>query len=168
MSFLEAEQSRKGAAADRSSRYYRWEVRLTPADVAKSLARYGSVGTVQDVVPRRLGVSGRVVELSVLGQRRARWCSRACACAGGWACARTSSWWTARRDAKGRVERFVFTGKGWGHGVGPVPGGRVRAWPRPARRYEEILQHYYTGITPPEGLRRLSPPLVLPLARLSP
>ncbi len=31
ITFLEAQQSLMGAAADRSSRYYRWEVRLTPA-----------------------------------------------------------------------------------------------------------------------------------------
>ena len=67
VAFLEADQSRLGPAADRSSRYYRWEVRLTPAEVASAVARYGDVGSVRDVVPRRLGVSGRVVELAVLG-----------------------------------------------------------------------------------------------------
>ena len=44
MTFLEAEQSRLGPSADRTSRYYRWEVRLTPDEVAAAIARYGSVG----------------------------------------------------------------------------------------------------------------------------
>ena len=48
--FLEAEQSRKGAASDRGSRYYRWEVRLTPADLSRTMVRYGSIGTVRDIV----------------------------------------------------------------------------------------------------------------------
>src|SRR6185295_8902197 len=69
VTFLEAEQSRLGAAADRGSRYYRWEVRLTPQQVAEGIARYGSAGIVRDVVPRTLGVSGRVVELAVVGSQ---------------------------------------------------------------------------------------------------
>ncbi len=145
VSFLEVEQTRKGAAADRSSRYYRWEVRLTPADVAKSLARYGTVGQVKDVVPRRLGTSGRVVELSVLGTEgevvlkglRVRWGMNL----------RENLFVVDREtDAKGRVERFVITGKGWGHGVGLCQVGTF-GMAVAGSSYAEILQHYYTGIT---------------------
>ena len=68
--YLEAEQP-AGAGADRGSRYYRWEVRLTAAEVARARGRYGSVGEVRDLVPKRLGVSGRVVELAVVGSGRA-------------------------------------------------------------------------------------------------
>ncbi len=145
VSFLEVEQTRKGAAADRSSRYYRWEVRLTPADVAKSLeARYGSVGKVKDVVPRRLGTSGRVVELSVLGSEgevvlkglRVRWGMNL----------RENLFVVDREtDAKGQVERFVITGKGWGHGVGLCQVGAF-GMALAGSSYEEILKHYYTGI----------------------
>ena len=65
--FLEARQSRLGVAADHASRYYRWDVSRTPEQLARSLARYGSVGKVREVRPLRLGSSGRVVEASVLG-----------------------------------------------------------------------------------------------------
>ena len=67
VTFLEAEQSLLGASADRTSKVYRWEVRMTPAELAQAISRYGSVGTVRDVVPRRFGVSGRVIELAVSG-----------------------------------------------------------------------------------------------------
>jgi stage II sporulation protein D len=144
VSFLEAEQTRKGAAADRTSRYYRWEVRLTPAEVAKSLARYGTVGRVKDVVPRRVGVSGRVVELSVLGTDgevvlkgvRVRWGMNL----------RENLFVVDRElDAKGQVERFVITGKGWGHGVGLCQVGAF-GMAQAGATFEEILQHYYTGV----------------------
>ncbi len=144
VSFLEAEQTRKGASADRSSRYYRWEVRLTPGDVAKSLVRYGSVGKVKDVVPRRLGVSGRVVELSVLGSDgevvlkglRVRWGMNL----------RENLFVVDRElDPKGQVERFVITGKGWGHGVGLCQVGAF-GMALAGSTHEEILQHYYTGV----------------------
>ncbi len=48
-------------------------------------------------------------------------------------------------DAKGQVERFVFTGKGWGHGVGLCQVGAF-GMAQAGSSYEEILQHYYTGI----------------------
>jgi stage II sporulation protein D len=50
-----------------------------------------------------------------------------------------------QRDADGRVATFVFSGKGWGHGVGLCQVGAFGMALRGAR-YDEILNHYYTGI----------------------
>jgi stage II sporulation protein D len=150
--YLEGEQSRLGPAADRSSRYYRWEVRMTPAELAEKISRYGTVGTVQDVVPRRLGVSGRVVELSVMGSEgemplkglRVRWALGL----------RENLFVVDReRDARGQVTRFVFNGKGWGHGVGLCQVGAF-GMAQAGATYEAILRHYYRGIV--VGPRELS------------
>jgi stage II sporulation protein D len=144
VTFLESEQSRLGASADRNSRYYRWETRLSPAEIAGSIARYGSVGKVQDVVPRRLGVSGRVIELQIVGSDgelvltglKIRW-----------ALGLRENLFVIDReiDADGGVARFVFTGKGWGHGVGLCQVG-ASGMARAGATAEEILKHYYTGI----------------------
>jgi len=142
--FLEAEQSRKGAAADRSSRYYRWEARLTPADLARGLGRYGDVGTVRDIVPRRIGVSGRVVELAVRGSAGEIVLKglRIRAALG----LRENLFVIEREtDSRGAVERFVITGKGWGHGVGLCQVGAF-GMAQSGSTFEQILQHYYTGI----------------------
>jgi stage II sporulation protein D len=143
--YLEAEQSRWGAAADRTSRFYRWEVRLTPAEVAQGIARYGAVGKVKDVVPRRIGVSGRVVELAVEGSDgelllrglKIRW-----------ALGLRENLFAVDRetDGKGAIERFVFTGKGWGHGVGLCQVGAF-GMAQAGASYEDILRHYYTDIS---------------------
>jgi stage II sporulation protein D len=142
--YLEVAQSRRGGAADRSSRYYRWEARLTPQDVERSLARYGSVGHVQDLVPRRLGVSGRVVELDVKGSEgdlllkglRVRW---------GLGLRENLFVIDRERDTSGGIERFVITGKGWGHGVGLCQVGAY-GMARSGSTFDAILNHYYTGI----------------------
>lgn len=144
VTFLESEQSRLGASADRNSRYYRWEMRLTPADVARSIARYGSVGAVRDIVPRRLGVSGRVVELSISGSEgelvltglKIRW-----------ALGLRENLFVIDREtgADGSVARFVFTGKGWGHGVGLCQVG-ASGMAQAGASTEAILKHYYTGV----------------------
>jgi stage II sporulation protein D len=142
--FFEAEQTRKGAAADRSSRYYRWEARLTPADLTRTMTRYGDVGMVRDIVPRRIGVSGRVVEMAVQGTTGEMVLKglRIRAALG----VRESLFVVEREtDSRGSVERFVITGKGWGHGVGLCQVGAF-GMAQAGSTYEQILQHYYTGV----------------------
>ena len=144
VAFLEAEQTRKGAAADRSSRYYRWEARLTPADLGRMVARYGEVGAVRDMVPRRIGVSGRVVELAVQGSEgevvlRGLRIRTALGL-------RESLFVIEReRDPQGAVQRFLITGKGWGHGVGLCQVGAF-GLAQSGSTFEQILQHYYRGV----------------------
>jgi stage II sporulation protein D len=145
VSFLEVDQSRMGASADRTSRYFRWEVRLSPAEVAKAIVRYGNVGAVRDVIPRRIGSSGRVVDLTVVGSDsdlelkglKIRW-----------ALGLRENLFVIDRQlsASGEVERFVFTGKGWGHGVGLCQVGAF-GMARSGAAYAGILTHYYPGAT---------------------
>jgi stage II sporulation protein D len=144
VSFLEVQQSLMGAAADRDSRYYRWEVRMTPGEIASAAARYGTVGTVRDVVPLRLGVSGRVVEMAIRGSDgdmvikglKVRW-----------ALGLRENLFVVDRemDGAGGVGRFIFTGKGWGHGVGLCQVGAA-GMAQGGSRFESILTHYYTGV----------------------
>jgi stage II sporulation protein D len=142
--YLEAEQEPHGAAADAAPRHYNWEVRLTPADVARRIARYGTVGRVEDIVPKRLGVSGRVVELGVVGSegeidlrgQRVRL---------GLGLRENLFVVDRERDPRGEVSRFVITGKGWGHGVGLCQLGAF-AMAQTGSTFDAILKHYYTGI----------------------
>ena len=48
-------------------------------------------------------------------------------------------------DDEGRVTEFVFTGRGWGHGVGMCQVGAL-GYARMGKSYKEILQHYYSGV----------------------
>jgi stage II sporulation protein D len=142
--YLEAHQTPAGSARGRASRFYRWEAELTPADVARKMARYGSVGEVRDLVPRRLGVSGRVVELEVQGTAgdlllrglKVRW---------GLGLRENLFVINRETDPEGQVERFVISGKGWGHGVGLCQVGAF-GMAQAGSTYEGILGHYYTGV----------------------
>ncbi|MBX7186192.1 MAG: SpoIID/LytB domain-containing protein [Vicinamibacteria bacterium] len=153
LAFLVAEQSRMGPSADRSSRLYRWEERLTPAQIAKSMERYGKAGRVLDLQVRRTGVSGRVIELAVQGTEReivlkgleVRFALGV----------RENLFVIDRELAKdGSVRQFVFTGKGWGHGVGLCQVGAF-GMAQAGATYEDILKHYYSGI----DLVRAAPPI---------
>jgi stage II sporulation protein D len=102
------------------------------------------VGTVRDVVPRRLGVSGRVVELAVLGSEselvltglKVRW---------GLGLRENLFVVDREVDPAGEVAHFVFTGKGWGHGVGLCQVG-ASGMAQAGSSYDQILKHYYTGV----------------------
>ncbi len=142
--YLEAEQAPPGSAADRARSHYNWEVRLTPADVARTLARYGVVGRVKDIVPKRLGVSGRVVDLDVVGSEGELELKGLRVRLG--LGLRENLFVVAReRGPRGEVDRFVITGKGWGHGVGLCQVGAF-GMAQAGSTFEEILKHYYTGI----------------------
>jgi stage II sporulation protein D len=142
--FLEAEQSRLGATNDRNSRVFRWEVRMTPDEVARAVARYGTVGAVREVKPLRLGVSGRVVEAVIVGSEgelplkglQVRW---------GLGLRENLFVIDRERAADGSVARFIFTGKGWGHGVGLCQVGASGMAVQGAT-YDQILSHYYRGV----------------------
>ena len=144
LAFLVAEQSRMGPSADRSSRFYRWEERLTPAQIGKTMARYGNPGRILDLEVRRTGVSGRVIELAVQGSEReivlkgleVRFALGV----------RENLFVVDREMAKdGSVRQFVITGKGWGHGVGLCQVGAF-GMAQAGSTYEQILKHYYSGI----------------------
>jgi stage II sporulation protein D len=143
--YLEAEQSLLGASADRTSKVYKWEVRMTPEELATAVSRYGDVGAVRDIAPRRYGVSGRVTELNVSGSAgdlllrglRVRW---------GLGLRENLFVIDRERDASGTVKQFIFTGKGWGHGVGLCQVGSF-GMAQAGATYDRILRHYYSGIT---------------------
>jgi stage II sporulation protein D len=48
-------------------------------------------------------------------------------------------------DRNGKVKEFVFTGRGWGHGVGMCQIGAL-GYARMGKDYRAILQHYYTNV----------------------
>jgi stage II sporulation protein D len=144
LAFLVAEQSRMGPSADRSSRFYRWEERLTPEQIAKNMARYGNPGRVLDIEARRTGVSGRVIELAVKGSER-EILLRGLEVRFGLGVRENLFVIDRELGRDGAVRQFVITGKGWGHGVGLCQVGAF-GMAQAGATYDQILRHYYAGI----------------------
>ncbi len=57
---------------DRNARYFRWEVTVSRRDLEKTIKRKlgFDIGTLIDLQPLRRGVSGRIIELEILGSHR--------------------------------------------------------------------------------------------------
>jgi stage II sporulation protein D len=141
--FLELQPPVKGTSDDRTAKVYSWEVRKSRREVEAAANRRVAVGRLKDLEIVRRGVSGRIVELRVVG-------SRADAVVRGFDVRRLFGLRESlmviepQRDDDGAIEAVVFAGKGWGHGVGLCQVGAYGMALRGAD-YREILTHYYRG-----------------------
>jgi len=141
--FLELAPPVKGTSDDRSAKLYSWEVRRSRRQLEQAINRRVSVGRLADLRVLRRGVSGRVVELEVVG-------SKGTDVVRGFDIRRLLGLRESlvvieiQRDPDGRLEGAVFAGKGWGHGVGLCQVGAYGMALRDSG-YREILGHYYQG-----------------------
>ena len=129
---------------DQPSHYYSWQVRTAREDLEARLNEYYPIGKLIDLVPRKYGASQRVIELSVIGREsqvlvtglKIRQVLNL----------RDNLFVIDREtDEEGQLTHFLFSGKGWGHGVGLCQVGAFRMAQKGAT-YEEILKKYYRGI----------------------
>lgn len=134
-----------GGSFDRSSRFSHWVVRKSADELSREVnaSLQVSVGSVLELRPKRYGPSGRIAELEVVG-------STGSATLKGLAIRRTLGirenlfFFDVQHAPDGTVRAWVFTGRGWGHGVGLC---QVGAYGMAASgfSYRDILSHYYPG-----------------------
>ncbi len=146
---LKAFLSTEGAYACRLSSFaqaskFRWEKRFSAKELDDKVAAL-EVGHVMALSVTERGVSGRARLLTISGE------AGATTVRGELTIRRlfgnlNSAMFEVRpeRDAKGRPAAWLFTGGGWGHGVGMCQVGAIgRA--EAGQTYTQILEHYFTG-----------------------
>ena len=135
----------RGGSFDRSSRFSRWVVRKTSTELTENVNARTPVGRVTDLRPLRYGRSGRVAELEVVGAEGSTVLTGLGIRRG--LGIRENLFFVDRQlGPDSQVAAWVFTGRGWGHGVGLC---QVGAYGMAAAGgdYREILAHYYPGTT---------------------
>ena len=143
--YLEVKPAPNGAAADRFSPFSNWSKEMSLGQVQARLSRAASgVGPIRDLRVLSRGVSRRATDLEIIGTR-------------GTAHVRGGRIRSAlglreqlfvidrRTDDNGSVIGFVFTGRGWGHGVGMCQVGAY-GLAKQGFNFEQILKTYYSGI----------------------
>lgn len=129
---------------DRSSRYNRWQVRKTRRELETLIGQSYPVGDLVDLSVRSRGASGRALDLVIKGTQRTVTVSgfpiRS-------ALGLRDTLFVIDRtyDEGGRVDSFLFTGRGWGHGVGLCQVG-AHGMALAGASYDEILKKYYRGV----------------------
>jgi len=143
--YLEVRPARDGASAERFSPFTNWTTQLSLGEVQSRLSRsVRGIGTITDLRIAARGSSRRVIDLEVIGTQGIAHVR------GG----RIRSALGLREQlfvldriygANDRVARFVFIGRGWGHGVGMCQYGAY-GLAKQGLTVEQILKTYYTGI----------------------
>jgi stage II sporulation protein D len=141
---LEVDPSPETNVLDRSSTFHRWQVRRSREELEKLVNQFLPVGRLIDVVDRKRGESGRVIELLVEGgEGQATVTGLKVRTVLG---LRDTLFAIDREyDAAGGVSFFTFSGKGWGHGVGLCQVGAI-GMAQQGARYQDILEKYYQGV----------------------
>ncbi len=153
--FLELLPPVRGLADDRSSSRFSWQERKSRNELEREINRRVKIGTLLDLRVMRRGVSGRVAELEVVGSE-GRTLIRGFDVRRLLGLQESLMVLEPQRTSEGRLEAVVFTGKGWGHGVGLCQVGAYGMALRGAD-YRAILAHYYPGTEvrePPLGSGR--------------
>ncbi|HUU37060.1 MAG TPA: SpoIID/LytB domain-containing protein [Candidatus Desulfaltia sp.] len=142
--FLEVSYPAVSATLDRGSPYHRWQVRQTRLELEKRINEYYPIGELQDIVVQARGKSRRVTELQIIGTEsqvivkglKIRW-----------VLGLRDILFTLDRefDEGGRVTHYLFSGRGWGHGVGLCQVGAFRM-AQSGASYKEILKKYYRDV----------------------
>jgi len=143
--FLEASVSDRGAASDRFTNIAQWQERVGISDLQQRLAAARiNVGKIENIEPVAFSSSSRVTEVEITGDK-------------GQARIRRPQIRSVlgvkeylfvvdrETDEQGRLGAFVFTGRGWGHGVGMCQVGAY-GLAKEGYSFSAILQKYYSGI----------------------
>jgi stage II sporulation protein D len=143
--YVEVRPSPSGAASDHSSPYANWTTTLSVSEVQSRLSRWSKgTGSLTDLRVAARGSSRRAIDLEITGT------SGTAHLRGGRIRSalglREQLFVIDRRyDDAGRLSGFIFTGRGWGHGVGLCQVGAY-GLARAGLSYDKILKAYYTGI----------------------
>jgi len=136
-------------SGDYARKHFRWEVSFTRQELEGILRdKTGvDVGTVFDIVPVRRGKSGRLIEIDVLGSRRNLRIKRELKIRRALSTsALESSCFIVDviQDTSGLPVEFVFSGAGWGHGVGMCQCGAARM-ALEGSTSDDIFKFYFPG-----------------------
>jgi stage II sporulation protein D len=143
--YLEVKPAPNGAAADRFSPFSNWTTGLTVGQAQARLSRAArGIGPITDLRVMSRGSSHRVTDLEIVGTNGTAHVrgGRIRSALG----LREQLFVIDRQyDDSGRVSQFIFTGRGWGHGVGMCQVGAYglakQGWSA-----EQILKAYYSNI----------------------
>ncbi len=126
-----------------SKKNFRWEIEMTGNELTNNLNELKRIGTFKEMIPLERGNSGRIIKARFIGSedslelnseleiRKIRKPPF-----------RSSCFVVNKTVNDDNVEKFLFKGAGWGHGVGMCQSGAIgRAYL--GQTYPEILIHYF-------------------------
>ena len=128
--------------------FYRWQIRLSPDDIAGFLRKKQSLdlGRILALEPVERGLSGRLKKLKIVGDRRTVTIGKELEIRRALSATHlySSAFVVETEGPRELPDMFILHGAGWGHGVGLCQIGAAVMASR-GFDYKEILSHYYPG-----------------------
>lgn len=126
---------------------FRWKVSSKVPELDALLANdYGQIGSLRAIEPGERGGSGRLRSVKLVGAKGTATIEGELKIRRTLGGLKSSLFRVTPRSEGGRVVAFDFEGAGFGHGVGMCQTGAIgRA--ELGQKAEQILQHYYPGIS---------------------
>ncbi|MFQ5651055.1 MAG: SpoIID/LytB domain-containing protein [bacterium] len=138
------------ASLSYSKKYFRWQVTYARTEFENIIREKTGMqfGRLVDLRPVKRGVSGRLIELEVVGTDKKFTISKELAIRQ--ALARktlfSACFYVKKSGGSGNLPaRFVLAGAGWGHGVGMCQVGAAMMANK-GKKFDQILTHYYKGV----------------------
>jgi len=144
VALLQASSMSLSNTLDQPSQYHSWQVRVGREELEARINQFYPVGKLMDLVPQKRGASRRIVELEIVGQE-GRAVVKGLKIRQVLNLRDTLFVIDRETDDENRLTHFLFSGKGWGHGVGLCQVGAFRMAQKGAT-YADILKKYYQGI----------------------
>jgi SpoIID/LytB domain protein len=132
-----------------TSDFYRWKVEYTQAEISELAHRRSGFdfGEIIDLVPIERGTSGRIIKLKVFGTKSVKIIGKELMIRRTFSNTHlySSAFVVDKEDVRdGIPQKFIFTGAGWGHGVGLCQIGAAVMGAK-GYGYGKILAHYFPG-----------------------
>jgi len=129
--------------------FYRWKSQLSQQEIRRLLkTRVGiDVGEVLDLIPVERGVSGRLIKLQIIGTEKTMTIGKELEIRKAFSDSHlySSAFVVEKENIINHIpQKFIFTGAGWGHGVGLCQIGAAVMGAK-GYSYREILSHYFKG-----------------------
>ncbi len=130
--------------------FFRWKVEYKPTYLSRIINQRTGIdfGEIIDIIPVKRGVSGRLIKVKISGTKKSMIIGKELEIRRSLSESHLYSSAFVVDKIYNRlskdVERFIFRGAGWGHGVGLCQIGAVGMASK-GYNYKEILSHYYPG-----------------------
>ncbi len=129
--------------------FYRWKIEYDQTVLSELVKKRTGIdfGTITDLIPIKRGVSGRLIMLKIVGEKKTFIIGKELEIRKALSESHLySSAFIIQKEEKNGKVKFILRGAGWGHGVGLCQIGAAMMSEN-GYSYEQILKHYYKDVT---------------------
>lgn len=141
-----ADESFCARSSYNNKKAYRWKVEIAYDELMRLLKKRFDINSLDDIIIEGRGRSGRIKGITILSEGKRFYVDTEYNIRQLFGGLKSGLMIIEKKkDRDGRLLSLIFTGGGWGHGVGMCQTGAIGMAER-GKDYTEILKHYYKGI----------------------